>query len=619
MRTVPAFIALAMCAWSAEQPPSWVLQAAATPVAAISPDAGFMVLLRQEDVRVDSDGRRTMKERGVIRVLSSRRASPVITRTYNVKTGKIREFNAWILPAEGEPSTVQKSAVADVALDNEAAYDESRAKILDLGRSLTPRSLLAYEITEEEKTIFTQYQYSFRDAAPVALSRFTLTLPPGWEAKGVPFNAGSLSPVVSGSTWTWEMRDIPWTRPEAHSPRERSRTPWLGVTFFPASGNLRPLATWPAVADWLSTFMDPAAEVTPDITGIATHLTGGSADFRAKVESIARYAQAVNYVSVQMNVTKGGGYTPHRAKDVAARKYGDCKDKATLMRALLRSAGIDSYIVGIYSGDRNAVQSDWPSPLQFNHAIVAIKVASDIRLPGLLEDPDLGRLWFFDPTAPHVRLGDLPGDEQGSYALVVAQKTGKLVKVPLTSVKSSGLETITEAKFLPAGGLSATVQYDYKGEAAARMRGAVQSSQPDALRKQLEPGMSRRLGGLKVTSLTQEAVEDGSRFRVRVGIEVSQFGQLMGGSLYTFSPGLLSPSKDYGFSESERKTPVSLEADVRKHSVAIAVPESLSVDEIPPPVQLDSPVGSYRASWKHEPGILRFEESTEIRDAVVAP
>src|SRR3954447_8169652 len=199
MRTVPAFIALAIFAWSAEQPPSWVLQAAGTPVAATSPDAGFMVLLRQENVRVDSDGRRTMMERGVIRVLSSRRASPVITRTYNVKTGKIREFKAWILPAEGEPSTVQKSAVADIALDNEAAYDESRAKILDLGRSLTPGSLLAYEITEEEKTIFTQYQYSFRDsAAPVALSRFTLTLPPGWEAKGVPFNAGSLSPVVSG-------------------------------------------------------------------------------------------------------------------------------------------------------------------------------------------------------------------------------------------------------------------------------------------------------------------------------------------------------------------------------------------------------------------------------------
>jgi len=285
MRTVPAFIALAIFAWSAEQPPSWVLQAAGTPVDATSPDAGFMVLLRQENVRVDSDGRRTMMERGVIRVLSSRRASPVITRTYNVKTGKIREFKAWILPAEGEPSTVQKSAVADIALDNEAAYDESRAKILDLGRSFTPGSLLAYEITEEEKTIFTQYQYSFRDsAAPVALSRFTLTLPPGWEAKGVPFNAGSLSPVVSGSTWTWEMRDIPWTRPEAHSPRERSRTPWLGVSFFPASGNLRPLATWPAVADWLSTFMDPAAEVTPDITGIATQLIGGSADFRAKVE-----------------------------------------------------------------------------------------------------------------------------------------------------------------------------------------------------------------------------------------------------------------------------------------------------------------------------------------------
>src|SRR3954454_11409440 len=156
MRAALTFLTLAICVWSSDQPPAWVLQVAGTPVPANSSDSGFIVLLRQEDVRVDADGRRTMVERGVIRVLSVKKAAPVVGRTYNVKTGKIREFNAWILPAEGKPFTIQKSSIVDVALDHEASYDEGRAKILDVGHNLSPGSLLAYEITEEEKTIFTQ-------------------------------------------------------------------------------------------------------------------------------------------------------------------------------------------------------------------------------------------------------------------------------------------------------------------------------------------------------------------------------------------------------------------------------------------------------------------------------
>jgi transglutaminase-like putative cysteine protease len=47
---------------------------------------------------------------------------------------------------------------------------------------------------------------------------------------------------------------------------------------------------------------------------------------------------------------------------VLARNYGDCKDKAALMRALLKAAGIDSYAVIIYSGDRHFVRPEWPGP-----------------------------------------------------------------------------------------------------------------------------------------------------------------------------------------------------------------------------------------------------------------
>jgi Transglutaminase-like superfamily len=123
-----------------------------------------------------------------------------------------------------------------------------------------------------------------------------------------------------------------------------------------------------------------------------------------------------------MNLARGGGHQPHLATEVFSKQYGDCKDKANLMKTMLRVAGIDSYMVAIYGGDRNHVHPEWASPEQFNHAIIAIKVPDDVALPSVINHPKLGRLLIFDPTESETPIGDLPEDEQGSYALICAGK-----------------------------------------------------------------------------------------------------------------------------------------------------------------------------------------------------
>src|SRR5260370_18103676 len=52
-----------------------------------------------------------------------------------------------------------------------------------------------------------------------------------------------------------------------------------------------------------------------------------------------------------------------------AGSYGDCKDKHTLLAALLRAAGTSSYPVLIGSGRK--LDEDVPSPAQFDHVITA--------------------------------------------------------------------------------------------------------------------------------------------------------------------------------------------------------------------------------------------------------
>jgi hypothetical protein len=147
--------------------------------------------------------------------------------------------------------------------------------------------------------------------------------------------------------------------------------------------------------------------------------------------------QNIRYIAIEVNLARGGGYQPHPATEVFANQYGDCKDKANLMRAMLKIAGIRSYLVGVYSGDRYHVNPQWPSPGQFNHMIIAIQVDDSITSPVAFVHPVLGRLLLFDPTDTGTPLGDLPEDEQGSYALVIAGKQGDLVQLPSAPAESN--------------------------------------------------------------------------------------------------------------------------------------------------------------------------------------
>ena len=91
-------------------------------------------------------------------------------------------------------------------------------------------------------------------------------------------------------------------------------------------------------------------------------LTAGAKTEIDRIRAVGEYAQSVRYVSIQTGIGRGGGYRPHAAIDVFAKSYGDCKDKANLMRAMLKVVGIVAIPVSIYSGDPNYVRSSWPSP-----------------------------------------------------------------------------------------------------------------------------------------------------------------------------------------------------------------------------------------------------------------
>src|SRR6185369_3626305 len=109
--------------------------------------------------------------------------------------------------------------------------DELRMKILSSGTA-TPGSVFAWEVTEEEKTVFTQYHYSFQDRDPALVSRLSMTVPAGWDITASMFNHEKLDAKISGQTYTWELQDLPWIEREEYSPALTAIIPQVAVSYF---------------------------------------------------------------------------------------------------------------------------------------------------------------------------------------------------------------------------------------------------------------------------------------------------------------------------------------------------------------------------------------------------
>lgn len=619
MKRLALYACAAFAAFAADEMPQWARDAAAKQAPAYPAKTPAVVLFQEETLTVDAEGRRLMRERAVIRKLAAGRVDLRAARAFNLKTGRIRDIRAWTLSASGKETRYGKDRVMDAALDRDAIYDEARMKMIAPGDDWQTGGVFAYEIIEEEKTVFTQYLYSFQSNLPVLQSRFVLSLLPGWEAKGQILNhKGGDGYSNAGGAHTWELRDLPWFDDEEYSPAWHALMPRLALTYFPSDSRagLRPLTDWAAVSGWMSALSGAQSQLTPSLQSKAAQLTANAPAPLDKIRAIAAFVQRTNYISVQMNLTRGGGYTPHRADEVLAKNYGDCKDKANLMKALLAAAGIDSHLVAIFSGARDYVRPEWPSTMQFNHMIIAVRPPAGLRLPAIADHPSLGRLLFFDPTDPYTPVGDLPDDEQGSHALVIAGDRGALVRVPRAPAAANRIASETTAVMDAGGGIAAKASRQYFGQSARYLRAMLRDSDEAAIRKSFERVLTRQLGGL--TLQTVQPVDDADAGRLDIGLAFTalQFGKLMQNRLLILAPGAMFAGARYSLPAAERKLPVKLDAQMRQDRVSIQLPAGFQVDELPDPVHIESDYGEFRANWKAAAGTVEMEQSLEVYDFV---
>ena len=185
-------------------------------------------------------------------------------------------------------------------------------------------------------------------------------------------------------------------------------------------------ASWQNVAAEYGKIVDSFSG-SQAVKSVVDPLIAGKKSAAEKEAAIVDYLdREVRYTGIEFGEA---AILPHDPAETLAKKYGDCKDKATLLVAMLRAAGIPSYVALLSVESRIDVPADLPGMGMFDHAIVYV--------------PGTNPIWI-DATDRYAQLGQIPMGDQGRLALITSEATTALVKTPESTSKDNGLKETRE-------------------------------------------------------------------------------------------------------------------------------------------------------------------------------
>ena len=225
-------------------------------------------------------------------------------------------------------------------------------------------------------------------------------------------------------------------------------------------------------------------KVTPEVQKLANQITKGIAEPKDQARALYNWvSKEIRYVAIYFGA---GGVVPHYADEIIKNRYGDCKDKTTLLIALLNAKGIAASSADINSGSsyslpRLAVLGP------FNHVIT------------YLPQWDI----YLDPTAERAPFGVLPYNELDKPTVLTG--LGRLGRTPKPSAKENAIKTSVTLKFQKDGQITGTSHTDYFGaediKARYKYEGAEGAYGERAAREQLSAARLAGAGSYKLSNV----------------------------------------------------------------------------------------------------------------------
>lgn len=601
--------------------PQWLQTAARRSVPPQPPGADTVVLLDEVVYTVHPDARCTAQHRFAVRVLNRaghERARGTVD--YLERSETVKAAEAWLLRADKEvrpPKRRDWTDVTDAAAG--AVFDQSRSRVVNYSDLVVAGDVFGFETVVERRLLFAQLGYIWEGRQPVISDRFSLNLPAGWDCDAQLDGPLAGQVVVESGARAWVLLDRPYRAEEPALSPGALRDARLMVTLRPPPGIEKPVGfrSWAEVAAWDQRNSAGQCDSDAALKSSVQKLVADTSDSLGRIRALSRHVQQLRYVAVNKGISEGMGYRPRKATEVQAKGWGDCKDKANLLEAMLREAGITAYGVSARVGDGRRVNPAWPTPIQFNHAILAIQVDEGVDLPAVVDVAGAGRLLFFDPTDPDVLVGNLPLALQGTKVQVLFPGNDELTTLPVLPIETCHrFETRTELELFGAG-VVGRCSMGGPARAGALLRALARLKSEKDQRAFVAELLHSGVRGAQIEELAAtDDLSTGER-RLTCTFVAPRFGQPMPGDLLLVRLDVLGRSSVPALPAKERVMPIGLDPLLQRDEVVLKLPSGWAVEEMPENTELSSPYGRYQSSFERVGDTVVTRRSLRLEDLVV--
>jgi tetratricopeptide (TPR) repeat protein len=425
---------------------------------------------------------------------------------------EIRQARVYRRGADGALEILEAADRDDVDLSEPwyGLYYDNRAEVvrfdgLRAGDVLEVQYVLEDVSAENQMADYFGDLQTIAEAVPKSLWEYTLIAPASRpiysNTPRVPGLARAVTEKDGERITTFSARDVAAVPAEPAMAGLTEIAPYLHVSTY---------ASWDDVGAWYWRLVEE--QLTPDdeLRRAARAVVKPGDDDRARVRAIHDLVvTGTRYVGLEFGIH---GFKPYKVTQVLERRFGDCKDKASLLVAMLREVGIDADLVLVRTRRGGAVDHEPASLAVFDHAIAYV--------PKL----DL----YLDGTAEFSGVSELPSQDQGVMVLRVGPRGTHLTQTPVRPSSDNRVERRWRVDLDADGDARVDEVLTIRGQAAPDWREHYQT--PGERRERYGRVWEERHPGARLVSLEMPGIEDREApVIVRSEVKVTRLGVPSGG------------------------------------------------------------------------------------------
>ena len=360
-------------------------------------------------------------------------------------------------------------------------------------------------------------------------------------------------------------------------------------------------SSWQEIYEWWHTLLNDKLAFNKEGQNIVREIVKDVHTDLEKAKRLYEFcAENIRYVAVEYG---SGGYEPHTAQQVLLNRYGDCKDQAILLVAMLRLIGIKAYPVLIPTRKKHPVDEDFPY-LNFNHVICTLE--------------HQGNFIFMDPTEETVPFGKLPLSDQDRSVMVFLENSWQFLQTPQTEVN----ETIYRMHIVVDEEENATItRTETKtGFFTPSERQYLKYSHPHKIKEDIQNEMVRISSFSRLLNYEIQNIDDFDKEPVLTYTFVTRHFLKPAGTLRIL-PALTGINLDYKLiNKEERNFPIDFEAIFTDRSfLTITLPKNLSIKYLPGNSRLENEWFTFNSLNKSRAQEVSFKKEFVIKKRFVEP